>query len=206
MELVLQNRSRDKVKSLSFEFLEGIGEIRFDLIHQVLVWQIAQNRIPIAHTKQVSEVRGSTRKIYKQKGTGNARHGSNRRGQFRGGAVVFGPTKYVNYKTKLNKKVKKIALRHSLAYMIRSNSVLLLDNFSLESCKTRYFINSFSEAEGKKTLFVDDCFERNFLLASRNISNLKAVPSSGLNVRDIFDSKLLFITESGINAINERLR
>jgi large subunit ribosomal protein L4 len=206
MELTIYDHSRKKIKSLSLDIFKDIKDVRFDIIHQVIVWQLSKRRDPIAHTKQISDVQGSTRKIYRQKGTGSARHGSNRRVQFRGGAVVFGPTNQRNFESKINKKQRKLALRHAFAHMLLNKSVLGFDSLAFKTHKTKDFLNFCKDIKEKKSLFVDDIFDKNFLLASRNIPNLKVVQSSGLNVKDIIDSEIIVISEAGVNSIVKRLK
>ena len=206
MELIIYDHSKNISKLMNLDIFKDIGKIRYDLIHQVIVWQSSKKRDPIAHTKQISDVQGSTRKIYKQKGTGGARHGSNRRVQFRGGAVVFGPTNQRNFEGKVNKKQKKLALKHAFAHMLLKKLVLGFDSLSVQTHKTKGFLESYKTIKEKKSLFIDDTFEKNFLLASQNIPNLKTVVSSGLNVRDIFLSEIILISEAGVNSILERLK
>jgi large subunit ribosomal protein L4 len=204
MELTVYNHCETKSKELCLSSFD-VKEIRYDIIHQAIVWQLCSVRAPIAHTKQISDVRGSTRKIYKQKGTGNARHGSNRRVQFRGGAVVFGPTATRNFTTKINKKQKKIALRHAFVHMLRNKFIVCFDKLVVPTCKTKDFLKIYSTIKGKKSLFIDTFFEKNFKLASRNVTALKMITSSGLNVKDILTSEIIIMSEAAVNNIMERL-
>lgn len=183
--------------------------IRYDLIYKSIVWQRAVLRAPIAHTKQLSDVKGSTRKIYKQKGTGNARHGSNRRGQFRGGAVIFGPSNKRSFEYKLNKKEKKLALQHILAHMYHNKLILVIKNISLSTCKTSKFFDHFCKfkiSKKSKALFIDQKIEKNFFLASRNIANIKGVSSLNVTALDILSYGNLVFSEEGLVSFIGRLR
>lgn len=185
------------------------NNVRYDLIYKLILWQRAVLRAPIAHTKQLSEVSGSTRKIYKQKGTGSARHGSNRRVQFRGGAVVFGPNNKRCFEYKLNKKEKKLALQHVLAHMYHNNLMLVIKNIALNTYKTSKFFDHFCNfkiSKKSKVLFIDKKIEKNFSLASRNIVNVKGVSSLNATALDILNHGNLIFSEEGLLSFIGRLR
>jgi|TARA_B110000503_G_C7099927_1_gene393312 large subunit ribosomal protein L4 len=204
MELKIYDLNRTNVRVIDISVLD-IEKIRYDLIHKTIVWQASKSRSPVAHTKQVSDVSGSTRKICKQKGTGGARHGSNRRVQFRGGAVAFGPTNERNFQGKINKKERKIALHHAVAHACKRDSLLIIDNLSSQTHKTRDFIGNFKEVTHSKVLFIDDTFDKNFSLASRNVPNVNMIRSAGVNVSDVFRAKMIVLSEAGINSLIKRL-
>ena len=113
MKLEVKNIKGEVLKEVDVSAF-NIENIRHDLIHQIVVWQLAKRREVISNVKKVSDVKGSTRKIYRQKGTGRARHGSLKRNLFRGGGITFGPTKEKRYDYKLNKKVRKLCLFNTL--------------------------------------------------------------------------------------------
>ena len=182
-----------------------VDKIRMDLIHKVITWQLSRYRKPIASTKGISDIKGSTRKIYRQKGTGSARHGSNRRVQFRGGAVVFGPNKDKTFVTKINKKVKALALSHSISYVFHKKIVTTFNSLHIEHPKTKAIISSYP-LEGKKTLFIDTSIDKNFSLSCRNIINTKYISVHGLNVLDLMNNNNVIISEKAINYLIENFR
>jgi large subunit ribosomal protein L4 len=187
MELEVLNFEKKPIRKIDVSVLY-LDDIRHDLIHQIVVWQLAKKRSAIAHAKEISEVRGSTRKIYKQKGTGRARHGSNRRVQFRGGGVVFGPTKDRVFDYKINKKVKKLALLNALALKFKDKS----------------FINMYGSS--KKMLFIDNEFNENFVKSTKNMFNVDVLPAIGLNVLDLIKHDELHFSENAFNSVLERLK
>jgi large subunit ribosomal protein L4 len=203
MELEVLNFEKKLIRKVDASLL-NLEDIRHDLIHQIVVWQLAKKRSAIAHTKELSEVQGSTRKIYKQKGTGRARHGSNRRVQFRGGGVVFGPTKNRVFEYKINKKVKKLALLNALALKFKSKSISIHERFEIEDNKTKTFINMYGDS--KKMLFIDNEFHDNFVKSTNNMYNVDILPSIGLNVLDVIKHDKLHFSENAFNGILERLR
>ena len=140
-----------------------IREIRYDLIHKVVMLNYSCNRITLANTKQLSFVVGSTKKIYRQKGTGRSRHGSVRRSLFRGGCVTFGPTNKKSYFLKINKKLKKIALLHSIVLKNYTNNIIVYDRLCSISNKTKSVIKLYGCFLYKKILFVDIVWSRFYI-------------------------------------------
>jgi len=196
--------SQDKVLRKLSAIQLDIDNIRYDLIHQVVVWQQSKARKPISHTKGISEVQGSTRKIYKQKGTGRARHGSNRVVQFVGGAVVFGPTKNKNHETKINKKVRRLALLNALSLKCKEKSLFVRDSLNLKSAKYKDFYQTYGDivaASKKPILFVDNQLDLNFIRSSKNCHKVNLIPSIGLNVLDIIRSEKIFFSENAFKTI-----
>lgn len=182
-----------------------VANIRYDLIKQVILWQQSKKRSIIAHTKEVSTVSGSGRKISKQKGTGRARHGSIKRSLFRGGAITFGPTNKKNYIFKINKKVKKSALIHALAHKLQTDSLKIVDSLQIPDCKSSSFIRIFKNIMLLKTLFIDEVLQDNFCKSIANIHNINALAVSGLNVLDIVSHKFLYCTNNAFQKIIKRL-
>lgn len=205
MELKIHNyKTNQPVGSINVKHLI-VEKVRMDLIQQVITWQLSKVRKPIANTKGVSDVRGSTRKIYRQKGTGGARHGSNRRVQFRGGAVTFGPNKDRNFQTKINKKVKAIALKHSISYVFYQKMVTVFDSFNILQPKTKEIASLFP-LKDKKTLFIDTSIDKNFFLSCRNIVNAKSTSVHGMNVLDLMNNNNILISENAINHLIDNSR
>lgn len=153
-----------------------------------------------AHTKGRGEVAGSTRKLYKQKGTGNARRGSVRSPIMKGGGVVFGPTNETNYKRKLSKALRRLAILSSLALKANSDSFFVFDSESINEITTtksaKEFLNN-SKLEGK-VLFVNSELKPSFVKAFKNIKKIKTTVISELNAYDIVNSDLIVISKSAI--------
>ncbi len=167
---------------------------------------MANQRQGTHSTKEKSLVSGSTRKIKRQKGTGSARAGSMKSPLFRGGARIFGPEPR-DYGFKLNKKVKRLARKSALTYKAKENQIIVLEDFDFEAPRTRSFVellNNFSVA-GQKAMFVLARPNRNIILSSRNIHQVKVIQATDLNTYDILSARQLFITESSLPEIEKVL-
>lgn len=153
-----------------------------------------------------STISGSTRKLKRQKGTGTARSGSFKSPLLRGGARVFGPHPR-DYFFKLNKKLKKIARRSALSYKAQSNSIIVIEDFTFETPKTKNvveMINSF-KVQGKKVLFVVPESNSGLYLSSRNLPNTKVVLADSLNTYDILNAHSMFFLESSLGKLEQVL-
>jgi len=167
------------------------------------VKQFMANRRQGTHSaKEKSAVSGSTRKLKKQKGTGGARAGSIKNPLYRGGARIFGPRPR-DYNFKLNKKLKVLARLSALSYKAKDNNIVVVEDFSFETPKTKNFIELLKNFQlaGQKTLLVMANTESNILLSSRNLKKVKVVRASDLNTYEILDAKCLLITESSLKDI-----
>ena len=168
---------------------------------------LANNRKGLHKSKERAEIAGSTRKIKKQKGTGTARAGSIKNPLFRGGGTIFGPRPR-SYDQKINKKVKKLARKSALAYKVKNNEILILEDFKLSNPKTSDYlkiINAFG-LESKKTLLVINELNNNIYLSSRNIKNSKVIINSELNTYEITDANNILILESAVEGIESTLK
>ena len=159
-----------------------------------------------AKTKERAEIKGSTRKIKKQKGTGTARAGSIKNPLFRGGGRIFGPRPR-SYDQKINKKVKKLARKSALAYKAKNNEILILEDFKLSNPKTSDYLKIIKAfgLESKKTLLVINEINNNIYLSSRNIKNSKVTINSELNTYEITDANNILILESAVEGIESTL-
>src|ERR1035437_3963260 len=167
------------------------------------VKQFMANRRQGTHSsKEKSQLTGSTRKLKKQKGTGGARAGSIKSPLFKGGARVFGPHPR-DYDFKLNKKLKKLARKSALSYKIKDESIMVVEDFTFETPKTKNFIELMKnfKTEGKKILLVASSVDMNVLLASRNLAKVKVIQASDLNTYEILDAGRLLLTESSVKEI-----
>ena len=154
-----------------------------------------------------SEIVGSTRKIKKQKGTGTARVGSIKSPLLRGGGTIFGPRPR-SYDQKINKKVKKLARKSALAYKVKNNEILILEDFKLSNPKTSDYLKIIKAfgLESKKTLLVINELNNSIYLSSRNIKNSKVIINSELNTYEITDANNILILESAVEGIESTLK
>jgi len=177
---------------------------REDIITRVVTWQLAKRRSGNHKVKVRSEVSGSTRKIYKQKGTGSARHGSRRGAQFRKGGIIFGPV-VRSHEYDLPKKVRKLGLRMALSAKAQAGNLIIIDNLNAEFPK----INTALPAtfHSSSVLFVaNDAVDVNFARSISNIVGLDIMPQIGANVYDIMRKEKVVLTSDAAKALEERLK
>lgn len=163
---------------------------------------MANQRQGTSKTKERSDVKGSRRKVKRQKGTGTARFGDIKNPLFRGGGRVFGP-KPRNYNGKVNRKVKELARKSALTYKVKNNQLFIVEDFNLEEPKTREFaaIQKNLKVDGKKSLFVISEANKNLYLSSRNLRDSRVVTLSELNTYDIMNASALLFVESSIDVL-----
>jgi len=177
-----------------------------DIIHQYIRYQNAKSRQGSHKTKTRSEVSGRSKKPFSQKGTGNARQGSNKPPNFRGGAVSMGPVNR-DHSFSLNKKEKKLALKSALSVKITEDKIIIIDSFEIKSLKTKQLFTDLKQFDYKSALFIhsDEGLDRNFKLASSNIPKVSILNQKGINVKDILTFDKIFIEQKSINEITKRL-
>ncbi|KAB7613239.1 50S ribosomal protein L4 [Amylibacter sp. SFDW26] len=181
-------------------------EPRADILHRVVRYQLAKRQAGTHKVKTRSEVSYSTKKIYRQKGTGGARHGARSAPIFRGGGVYKGP-KVRSHAHDLTKKFRKLGLRHALSAKATAGELVILDAATLKDAKTKELAKTVKNLGWKKALVIDGAeVDANFLLASRNIDGLDILPSQGANVYDILKSNTLVLTKAGAEALEARLK
>ena len=165
---------------------------------------LANQRQGTHQSRERADIAGSTRKIKKQKGTGTARAGSIKNPLFRGGGRVFGP-RPKSYNLKLNKKLKVLARKSALTYKAKEDSILVLDDLSFKTPKTKNFLSVLKnlKIEGDKSLFVTSEKDQNTLLSSRNLKNAKVITADKLNTYDILYSHKLIISENAFDQIEK---
>ena len=165
---------------------------------------LAAQRQGTHKAKERNEIAGSTKKIKKQKGTGTARAGSIKSPIFRGGGRIFGP-KPRNYGIKLNKKLKAVARNSALSYKAQNNGLIVLDEFSMDSPKTKEFLEIMKNLDqvGNKTLIVVNQEAKNTYLSGRNVPKTKVVALDGLNTYNIVNSNTVIFTKDALDAINQ---
>ncbi|MBU3922747.1 50S ribosomal protein L4 [Patescibacteria group bacterium] len=177
-------------------------EIKHDLIYQAVISQKSSNRIPYAHTKDRSEVRGGGRKPWRQKGTGRARHGSTRSPIWIGGGVTFGPRNERNFDKKINKKAKRKALLMVFSSKFRDKELIVVDKLELEKGKTKT-IDLFIKKIIKKPNALIISSNKNVIRASKNLPYLKTIGINSLNVIDLLSFKYLILSQESIKKIKE---
>jgi len=204
MELAVLNiEGKDTGRKVVLEdFIFGI-EPNDHAIYLDVKQYLANKRQGTHKSKQRNEVSGSTRQIKKQKGTGTARAGSIKSPLFRGGGRVFGPVPR-DYSFKLNKKVKQLARKSALTYMAQKNQIVVVEEFNLESPKTKEFIKIRSnlKVDNRKCTFVLPEVNSNVVLSARNIADAKVMLASQLNTYEIMNAGNLVISEGSVGAIN----
>ena len=178
-----------------------------NLIQILVDWQISRFKSRTAKTKQRNEIKGSTRKIYAQKGTGGARHGSRKAPLFVGGGVAHGPKGAGYSEKKINKKMKKLRLLHLLSQKNQVNSLFVVDDFKKEIKKTKIFNYFLIKYKIKDTLIISDKDSKDKIYKSvRNIPNLKIIDQKGTNAYDLMKYKNVLFTLSSIKSLQERLQ
>ena len=178
--------------------------IREDLLHQVVRGQLANSRSGSASSKNRSMVKASTRKLWRQKGTGRARVGAASSPIRRGGGVAFGPVPR-DYSFKINKKVRKAALRMALADKFNGGRMYLVDSLHLNEIKTRYLVEFLKKLELDSVLIVTEKKDENLERSSKNIPNVKLLRAEGLNVYDVLSYESLLFVEPALGRIEEKL-
>ncbi|WP_426011819.1 50S ribosomal protein L4 [Caulobacter sp. DWR2-3-1b2] len=182
----------------------GIADIRSDILQRVVTWQLAKRRSGNHKIQVRNEVSRTGKKMYKQKGTGSARHGSRRAAQFVGGAKAHGPV-VRSHAFDLPKKIRAMALRHALSSKAKAGSIIVLDNVALTDPKTAALRANFDKMGLKNALVIAGPeVDGNFKLAARNIPNIDVLPNAGLNVYDVLRRHTLVLTKDAVEAISAR--
>ena len=199
----IYNTNKEKVSQVVLDEKIFGCEVKSHLLYEVVKMQLANRRAGTASTKNRSQVRGGGKKPWRQKGTGRARAGSIRSPIWKGGGTTFGPLPR-DYSYRLNKKVKKLALRTALSVKLKEDKLLILDNFNLPEIKTKGFITTLSRFDIKDAFIIDD---NNIHLekSARNVPFVKVLRPEGLNVYDILRYDKLIITQSCLEKITRTL-
>jgi large subunit ribosomal protein L4 len=178
---------------------------RPDIMARVVHWQLAKRRAGTHKVKGLSEVQGTTKKPYRQKGTGRARQGSLRAPQFRGGGAVHGPV-VRSHEYSLNKKVRRLGLIYALSQKQSEGKLVVLDAVSGDGLtKTKVLAQKLKTLGWSSVLIVDHTVDGNFLRVARNIPGIDVLPTVGANVYDILRHDMLVITQAGVDGLKERL-
>lgn len=205
MQIEMKTLSGEAAGSLELSDAVFGVPVRPDIMQRVVLWQLAKRRAGTHKVKTRSEVAGSTKKIYKQKGTGRARHGARRANIFRGGGVVFGPTPR-DHGFDLPKKVRKLGLRSALSAKARDGQLIVLDQAAMDEPKTKALVARLAGLGIDSAVFVvAGEAERNFALAVRNLPRIDLLSQEGANVYDILRRDLLVVTQDAAKLLEERL-
>jgi large subunit ribosomal protein L4 len=181
-------------------------EPRQDLIQRCVVWQLAKRRAGTHKVKGRAEIWRTGKKMYKQKGTGGARHGSQRANLFRGGGRSFGPV-VRSHAIDLPKKVRVLALKHALSAKAKDGGIVLIEDAKLAETKTKLLKGHFEKLGVANALIIDGAeIDNGFRLATRNIPNIDVLPIQGINVYDILRRHTLVLTRAALDALEARLK
>lgn len=183
------------------------GPVRADLLQRMVRWQLAKRRAGTHKTKTVSEISGTTRKPWRQKGTGRARQGTTRSPQFRGGAVIFGPTPR-KHGHKLPKKVRRLAMKSALSSKQAEGKLIILETTELKKAKTNALAKQLEKLGWLPSVLVIDGQSANsdFARAARNIPGVDVLPQQGANVYDILRRDTLVLTKDAVQHLEARLK
>jgi len=206
MKIAIKSLENKEVGTIELaEEIFGLAPRR-DILARMVNWQLAKRRSGNHKTKIISEVSGTGKKPYSQKGTGNARQGSLRSPQFRTGAVIFGPV-VRSHAHDLPKKVRKLALCMALAVKQQDGKLIVLDNAKLDNNKTKNLAEKFKKLSLSSALIIDGAnLDSNFSIAARNIPNIDVLPEQGANVYDILRRDTLVLTKNAVEQLQERLK
>jgi len=178
--------------------------VKKSVLHEVVVMQLANRRAGTASVKHRSDVKGSSKKLFRQKGTGRARRGNIKSPLLRGGGVVFGPDPR-SYAYKVPKKVRKLALKMALSAKFNENELCVLDKFELDQIKTKEFNKVINVLDKRNVLLVTDVKDEKIERSSRNLPDVKVLRCEGLNVYDILKYTNIILLESAVKQIEGRL-
>ncbi len=205
MKYQVLNQEGEKIReALLPKEIFGV-KINSDLVHQIVVSQMSNKRKGTAHVKDRGDVSGGGKKPWQQKGLGKARHGSIRSPIWVGGGVSFGPTKEKNFKKKIPKKMRRLALSMVLSTKVNDKSMVLLDELKIEKPKTKIMTEILKNLSCQKgsTLFALSSLDKDVIRATRNIPKTKTIQAKDLNCLDLLNFKFLVMPEKSIEIIKE---
>src|SRR5499427_5704043 len=206
MELAITTLDGEAKGSISLsDAIFGL-EPRQDLIQRCIVWQLAKRRAGTHKVKGRAEIWRTGKKMYKQKGTGGARHGSQRANLFRGGGRSFGPL-VRSHAIDLPKKVRVLALKHALSAKAKDGGIVLIEDARLADAKTKALKSAFAKLGLANALIIDGAeIDNGFRLATRNLPDIDVLPIQGINVYDILRRNTLVLTRAALDALEARLK
>ena len=179
---------------------------RTDILHRVVQWQLNKRQQGTHQAQTRAEVSRTTKKMYRQKGTGGARHGSRKPGLFVGGGKAFG-RRFRSHETALNKKVRALGLKHALSTKVKASELIIVDKAELAEGKTKAVKAAFDKLGLVNALIIDGAaLNEGFAKAARNIPNIDVLPIQGINVYDILRRKNLVLTKAAVEALEARFK
>ena len=203
--IALHNLEGEKIEDLNISDAVFAVKSNDELLHQVYMIIAGNQRFSIANTKDKSEVAGTGKKPFKQKGTGNARQGQKRNPVMKGGGIAFGPTSDRNFKRDVNKKMKQKAVRIALSEKIKSGTLIAVDALELKDAKTKAFAQVIKNLKlTGKTLVSFTDGERKLSIASRNIPKISNIETKDLNVYDLLNNKYVLLSKASIAFLEEK--
>tara|TARA_Y100000590_G_scaffold284326_1_gene319884 strand:- start:1907 stop:2533 length:627 start_codon:yes stop_codon:yes gene_type:complete len=206
MKLQVINIDGKKLENIEISDKIFSAKINENLIQSIIYWQQNHFKARTAKTKQRNEIKGSTAKIYAQKGTGGARHSSRKAPLFVGGGVAHGPKGAVYKIKKINKKIKKIGLSQILSQKNKIKSLFVVEDFKTEIKKTKFFNQFLEKNKLKNSLLISDKNSKlKIIKSARNIPNLKIIEEKGTNVYDLVKYKNVIFTTTSIKSLQDRL-
>jgi large subunit ribosomal protein L4 len=206
MKLIVRNLDQEEVGEIELaDEIFGLP-IRRDILARVVNWQLARRQAGTHKTKGISEIRGTTKKPYKQKGTGRARQGSLRSPQFRGGARIFGPV-VRSHAFDLQKKVRRLGLKIALSAKRGEGKLVVIDSAHIDEGKTKALRARLAAFGGDSVLIIDgSVVEENFARAARNLPRVDVLSHQGANVYDILRRDTLVLTRDAVRRLEARLK
>jgi len=203
--IAVYNMNKQQVGEIQLSDAVFSTEIKEHLMHLALRIQLANRRAGTVKTKTRSEVAGSGKKPFKQKGTGGARQGCVRAPQYPGGGVAFGP-RPKEYNLSMNKKARKSAICSALSLQFKSNRLTVMDKLDFETISTKEFVGFMKRFDIDRSLIITDDLTHNLHLSSRNVPNVKLLKHDALNIFDILKYKNLIITQGALQSVEGALQ
>ncbi len=198
------NVTGDKVSEMDISDDIFNVTVKGNVLHEVVKMQLAGRRSGTACVKNRSDIKGSMKKLFRQKGTGNARPGTNKSPLRRGGGVVFGPHPK-SWAYTVPKKVKRLALKMALSTKLQNEALVVVDKFEMDEIKTRKFVGIMDKMNLGKTLIVTDGVDDKLEKSAKNVQGVKVLRTEGLNVYDILKYDKLLLLEASVKSIEGRL-
>jgi large subunit ribosomal protein L4 len=206
MEMTITSLDGEKAGSVTVsDAIFGL-EPRSDLIHRCVAWQLAKRQRGTHEVKNRADIDRTGKKMYRQKGTGSARHGSARVNLFRGGGRSFGPHTR-SHEIGLPKKVRALALRHALSAKAKDDGIIIIETLSVKEAKTKALRSQFEKLGLSNALFIDGAeIAADVRTAARNIPNIDVLPVAGINVYDVMRRQKLVLTRAAVDALEARFK
>jgi len=198
------NRKAEKVSQAELPDPIFSIPVKSNVLHEVVTMQLANRRAGSASVKHRSDVKGSGKKLYRQKGTGRARRGDVKSPLLRGGGSVFGPDPR-SYSYQVPKKVKRLAIKMALSSKLKEDNLVVLDELDLERIKTKDFLKVMDALDTQNALIITEKLNEHLLLSARNVPGIKVLKVEGMNVYDILKHKNVVLLESSLKSIEGRL-